>query len=306
MGLHRPRLSRYHTPYKKWRVCKNVILCGGQYYRTPNRKLSSKKSKLMIIKQTVRHVISSLLRIGWRFFTDSRQRTLSGTMESHPSALLLEDFLDAFPKPAMILGSQDQQLSGDSFQVYYANRAFLAIIGDVAGLAGEGSLTSMLKAKCVHPAIPRFFSWIDTVLRSPRAGHGLRTSFQGNESIGDRPATAHQKIVDIKWKALVLKSTYVILTGKTTGTSSYFTGGANPVRPSLLRMPSQTSIDSADSQQAIAAISPGSTTLSDGGQGTEVSPSYFTGAFREGKVTFPKGLHPWRHREKVKYQGKHR
>ena len=225
-------------------------------------------------------------------------------MESLASTLLLEDFLDVFPKPTLILTSRDQPLSGDSLQVCYANRAFLDIIGDDPVLVGEGSLTSMLKAKCVHPAMPRFINWIDTVLRNPRAGHGLRTSFQGDENMGEGPVAAHQKIVDIKWKALTLKSTYVILTGKTTGTSSYFTGGADPVRPSLLRMPSQTSIDSNDSQHAMVAISPGSPTHSDGGRDAGVSPSYFTGAFREGKVTSPKGLRPWRHRETVTYQVK--
>src|SRR5271170_3016930 len=115
-------------------------------------------------------------------------------MESHPSALLLEDFLDVFPKPALILTSQGQPLSMDSLKVCYANRAFQDIMGDDPGLVGGGSLTSMLKTTCVHPAMPRFINWIDTVLRNPGAGHGLRTSFQGNGSIGEGPTAAHQKI----------------------------------------------------------------------------------------------------------------
>jgi len=218
------------------------------------------------------------------------------------SSLLLEDFLDVSPKPALILTSDGQQLSGNSLKVCYADRAFLDIIGDDHGLAGEGSLTSILKAKCVHPTMRRFIKWIDTVLRNPSAGHGLRTSYQGNEIVGERPAAAHRTIVDIKWKALVLKSTYVILSEKTTGNSSYFTGGADPVRLSLLRMPSQTSPhESTDSSNAIKAVSPNSPALSDGHTGTKLnSPSYFTEVFREGKATSPKGLHPWGHSEKVR------
>ena len=222
------------------------------------------------------------------------------------SSLLLKDFLDVFPKSALILTPQSQQLSGDSFKVCYANQAFLDIIGDEVGgpkLAEENSLTSILKAKCIHPTMSRFIKWIDSVLQNPRAGHGLRTSFQGSEIVGEGPATAHRKIVYIKWKALVLKETYVILTGKTTGSSSYFTGGKGPVasRPSVLRMPAQMSthsIDSIESPPAISAVSPGSSTGSV--VGTEISsPSYFTEAFTEREVTSPKGLDPWRHTEKV-------
>lgn len=164
----------------------------------------------------------------------------------------------------------------------------------------------MLEAKCAHPTMPRFIKWIDTVLQNPSARHGLRTSFQGNEVVGDGPATAlpHQKIVDIKWKAFVLKQKYVVLTGKTIGAASYFTGGARPVRPPLLRMPSATSTHSTDSTgspHALRAQSPASPTSLPGGQGSDSSPSYFTEAFTEG--TSPKGLHPWRHREKVRLLG---
>jgi hypothetical protein len=218
------------------------------------------------------------------------------------SSLLLEDFLDVLPKSALILTSHGQQLSGGSLKVCYANPAFLDIIGDDSGLEGEGSLTSMLEAKCVHPTMPRFIKWVDTVLQNPGARHGLRTSFQGNEIVGHGPAAAHQKILDIKWKAFVLNEKYVVLTGKTTGAASYFTGGAGPVvtRPTLQRMPSATSThstDSTESPHAIRAISPGSPTSFPVGPLSDSSPSYFTEAFTEG--TSPKGLHPWRHRERV-------
>lgn len=237
-------------------------------------------------------------------------------MESETSSsLLLAEFLDVLPKSALILSSQGQQLSGESLKVCYANRAFLDIIGDDLGesdpdsdsdpeLAVEGgSLTSMLKAKCVHPTMSRFIKWIDTVLQNPGAGHGLRTSFQGNEVAGEGPAAAHRKIVDIKWKAVVLKNSYVILTGKTTGAASYFTGGVAH-RPSLLRMPSQTSLhsqDTTESPSAIKAVSPYSPASSARTQLPELgfTTSYFTEAFAEGTATSPKGLDPWRHSEKV-------
>jgi hypothetical protein len=235
-------------------------------------------------------------------------------MASAPlSSLLLHDFLDVLPKSALIIRSRP---SGDSLTVCYANQTFLDIVGhDSAdsdlgtGIDVSNSLTSMLRTKCVRPTMSRFIKWIDTVLQNSSGGHGLRTSFEVNENVGEGPPTAHRKIVDIKWKARVLKSTYVILTGKVTGTASYFTGGAStrPTRPSLLRMRSDTSHNSNESNESpsvIRAISPilPSSPIDIHPPGSGFTTSYFTEAFTEDKAGSPKGLDPWRHTEKVSCQ----
>jgi hypothetical protein len=230
-------------------------------------------------------------------------------MESEPlSSLLLQDFLDVLPKSALIIRSQ---LSGDSLTVCYANRTFLDIVGhDFAdsNLTREqerfDSLTAMLRTKCVRPTMSRFIKWIDTVLQNSSGGQRLRTSFEVNEIVGEGPPAAHRKIVDIEWKARVLRNTYVILTGKSTGTASYFTRGTTP-RPSLLRMPSeksQHSIESTESPSAMRAASPIISPLQIQASGTAFTTSYFTEAFADDKLGSPKGLEPWSHSEKVSCQ----
>ena len=163
-------------------------------------------------------------------------------------SVFLEDFLDVLPKSALVLKSHSQLSSGDSLKVSYANRAFLDIIGDdFGGMDAETfDLTSLLQAKCVHPAMSRFIKWIDSVLQNPTAGHSLRTSFEGNE-VAEKGASSHRRIVDIEWEAVVLQ-TYIVLTGKTTGTAAYFREKAlvtrHSPRPSLHRLPSNTSMSS--------------------------------------------------------------
>ena len=225
-------------------------------------------------------------------------------MESVPSSsLLLEDFLEIFPKSALIITLQEREVlsRADSIKVCYANPSFLNIIGHDYGDEEDvhDSLTSMLKTKCVHPSMSRFIKWIDTVLQKPTSGHGLRTSFEMSEIAGEGPPAAHRRIVDIKWKAIVLQKKYVVLTGKTTGASSYFAGG--PSRPSFLRMPSASSKHSIESPTitAVSPVSPSSSIDTQADMG--FTTSYFTEAFTDGKVGSPKGLDPWRHSEKVSW-----
>ena len=215
-------------------------------------------------------------------------------------SLLLEDFLDVCPKSALVLKSDSQLLSGDSLKVCYANRAFQEIVGDgLGGLNTSDNLTSLLQAKCLHPAMPRFIKWIDSALQNPSAGHSLRTSFEGNEVAEKGPTSLHRKIVDIEWEAVVLQ-TYIVLTGKTTGTSAYFKEKPpvtpHPQRPSLQRLPSHTSISTQpDSSEVtsgfgtptIKAISPGTSDQGSVGQiisesdtSTSFTTSYFTETFR--------------------------
>ena len=252
-----------------------------------------------------------------------RGRRSSGTgdsleivMESKvlPS-LLLENFLDVCPKPALVLKSL---LSGDSPEVCYANRAFLEIIGDdFWGMDTSDNLTSLLQAKCVHPTMPRFIKWIESTLQNPSGGRSLRTSFEGNEVAENGPASSHRKIVDIEWEAVVLQ-TYIVLTGKTTGTAAYFKEKP-PVtpyqRPSLQHLSSQTSVSTQpDSSEVtsglgiptIKAVSPGTSDQSSTGQvisesdtGTTFTTNYFTETFDDRNPTSPKGLDPWHHNEKV-------
>ena len=228
--------------------------------------------------------------------------------------VFLEDFLDACPKSALVLTSHSGLLSGDSLKVCYANRAFLDIIGDDFG-AATSNLTSLLEAKCVHPAMSRFIKWIDSASQNPSAGHSLRTSFEGNEVAREGPASSHRKIVDIEWEAVILDS-YIVLTGKTTGTAAYFREKApvtpHPTRPSLQRLPSHTStmsqpdtsdLTSSVGTPTIEAVSPdqisASREVGEPDTGTSFTTSYFTEAFADSNLSSPKGLDPWRHSEKV-------
>ena len=246
--------------------------------------------------------------------------SLGVVMESKvlPS-VLLENFLDVSPNSALVLKSDSQVLSRDSLKVCYANRAFREIIGDdFWGVDSSDNLTSLLQAKCVHPAMPRFIKWIESASQNPSAGHSLRTSFEGNEVAEQGPASLHGKIVNIEWEAVVLQ-TYIVLTGKTTGTAAYFKEKppvtSHPQRPSLQRLSSHTSVSTQpDSSEVtsgfgtptIKAISPGTSDQSSAGQpigepdtGPSFTTSYFTETFGDSKSTSPKGLDPWRHSEKV-------
>lgn len=237
------------------------------------------------------------------------------------SSVILEDFLDASPKPAFVLKSHTQPLSADSLKVVYANQAFLDIIGDgflgmgLEGMDAESSddLTSLLQAKCVQPTMSRFVKWIDTVLLDPNTGYSLRTSFQGAEVTTGGTGALNRQVVNVEWEAVVLLKTFVVLTGKLIGTALYFTG-EQPRRPSLRHLPSHNSYrnqaisepkenPSDTSAYAINVVTPGSNRSSIGGEFGEyesTSPtSYFTEGFVGSTQSSPKGLDPWRHHEKV-------
>ena len=242
------------------------------------------------------------------------------------SSMLLEDFLDASPKPTFVLKSHAQPLSGDSLKVVYANQAFLDIIGDgFLGMRAEGmdaessdDLTSLLQAKCVQPTMSRFVKWIDTVLLDPNTGHSLRTSFQGDEVATGGTGALHRHVVNIEWDAVVLQKTFIVLTGKLTGTTSYFTGEMalleQPRQPSFQHLPRHNSHrnvaipepkenPSEISAYPINVVTPGSPRSSIGGEfgdSENTTPtSYFTEGFGGGTPSSPKGLDPWRHHEKV-------
>jgi hypothetical protein len=241
-------------------------------------------------------------------------------MEEIWPSVFLKDFLDVYPDPALVLkSSRTRLLAEDSLNVCYANAAFLDIIGDGLGRYGTespDSLTALLKDKCVHPAMSRFVKWIDTVLQNPDSGHNLRTSFQGNEVIGSGPVATHQKIVGIDWEAVVLRKTYIVLTGKTTGTTMYFPGGTRPLpktptrpRPSLQHLPSYTlaqieALSESPKSIEVVTVKAVSPSTSDRGSPGEVrdtpfTTSYFTEGFADAVPSSPKGLDPWRHSEKV-------
>jgi len=233
-------------------------------------------------------------------------------------SVLLESFLDACPKPALVLRSDRQLLSGDSLKVCYANRVFRDIVGDdFWGMHTSDNFTLLLQAKCIHPAIPRFIKWIESALQNPSAGHSLRTSFEGNDVVEKGP----RKIVDIEWEAVELQM-YIVLTGKTTGTPLYFQEEPpftpHPQRPPLLRLPSHTPSRSVSTQPdsfegasgfgtpTIKALSPGTYDQSSFRQVfiepdtvTSFTTSYFTETSGDSMPTSPKGLDPWRHSEKV-------
>lgn len=230
-------------------------------------------------------------------------------------SVLLENFLDVYPRPSLIVKSESQLLSGDSLKVCYANRAFREIIGDdFWGMDTSNNLTLLLQVNCIHPEMPRFIKWIESAVQNPSAGQSLRTSFEGNDVAEKGP----RKVVDIEWEAVVLQ-TYVVLTGRTTGTTAYFKENPpvtpHPQRPALQRLPSRTSVstqpDSIEGTSGfgtptIKAISPGTFDQRSVGQvisgsdiGTSFTASYFTEMSGESKPTSPKGLDPWRHSEKV-------
>src|ERR1700737_4608 len=166
--------------------------------------------------------------------------------------LLLEDFLNASPKPALVLSSRVKSLLGDSLKVWYTNRPFLDIIEDdvrdreLAELGAENSdtLTSLLLAKCINPTSSQLSKWIDTVLQNSNAPHRLRTSFQGPVEVpDDGPVRSYRTVIDIEWEATVLQKTYIVLTGKITGKTSYIIGGTEShprPRPSFTHLPSPT------------------------------------------------------------------
>ena len=185
---------------------------------------------------------------------------------------------------------------------------FWKLLGDFGGMDTSDNLTSLLQAKCVHPAMSRFIKWIDSALQNPRAGHSLRTSFEANEVADQGPALLHRKIVDIEWEAVVLQ-TYIVLIGKTTGTAAYFKEKPpvtqHPQRPSLQRLPSHTSVstqpDSSEvtsgyrhpyNQGNIARHSDQSSIgqmISESDTGTSFTTSYFTETFGNSKPSFSKG-----------------
>lgn len=210
-------------------------------------------------------------------------------MESPVSPLFLEEYLGECARPAIILSSRDPQSTGVSLEVYYANRALLDIVGYDDGTADE--LTSLLQTKCIHPSMSRFVRWIDQVLRSPRSKHVLRTSFQAKS-----PPQAHvssRHTVDIEWKPVVLRQTYVILMGKVKEVVSYF-NGENAIEkqiPSCTRSPESNS----NVSDTGISVSSNSSTKSSVGH-TNRTTTYFMGS-----ETAPaqKNLEPWSHNEKV-------
>jgi hypothetical protein len=239
-------------------------------------------------------------------------------------SIFLEEFLDASPKSALIIGSEGQRSSGDSVKVCYANRAFLDIIGDASAESvsehsdggAEGDLTTMILAKCVRPSTSRFIKWTDTVFLNPSVGHSLRTSFQGFSASEEGPAAPRRQVVDIVWNAVVVQDTYIVLTGKTTGTVSFFKGekeSPESESPHSSRVPvaSQPTTSSpprdlhdpdADQMKSVSSIS------SAGGRpalktNSSTSTTYFTDKFTDTNTpAAEKGLDPWRHREKVYLQ----
>lgn len=280
------------------------------------------------------HNDQSLLRDGeegaWRALYRGRITSSTAMKSKILSSVILEDFLDASPKPAFVLKSHTQLLSADSLKVVYANRAFLDIIGDgflgmgLEGIDAESSddLTSLLQAKCVQPTMSRFVKWIDTVLLDPNTGYSLRTSFQGAEVTTGGTGALNRQVVNVEWDAVVLLKTFVVLTGKLTGTALYFTGEKSaleqPRRPSLRHLPSHNShrnqaINEPNenlsdiSAFAINVVTPGSNRSSIGGEFGEyesTSPTnYFTEGFVGSTQSSPKGLDPWRHHEKVIHSG---
>jgi hypothetical protein len=231
--------------------------------------------------------------------------------------ILLEEFLDASAKPAIIISSEDYRFSRDSVKVCYANRTFLDILGDTSAPAGTSSadydhLTSMILTKCVHPSTSRFMKWTETVLQSATTEQTLRTSFEAHNVTQEQSAPNRQQIVDIVWKAVVVQQTYIVLTGKSTGTVSYFKGETPTMVES--RPPSQTSsqpsirvdtADNTDNEFRKGSVSSDSSTPSmrSGKAASSNSTTYFTDSFSD--TTTPaieKGVNPWRHKEKVSFK----
>lgn len=237
------------------------------------------------------------------------------------SSVLLEDFLEASPKHALVLTSQSQPISVDSLKVSYANPAFRDIIGDHFAWArpdGLDAVTSnnlafLLHTNCIYPSVSHFVKWIDTVLQNPGIeGHRLQTSFQRNKAGNESPTGSHLNVVDIEWEAVVVQQRHIILAGKTTQQAPV----TRTPRPSMVRLPSHSltriqqisetssSPSSIESTRAIKASSPDTAARrSIGGQGISeqqsFTTSYFTEAFATNTPSSPKGLDPWRHDEKV-------
>jgi hypothetical protein len=242
-------------------------------------------------------------------------------------SIFLEEFLDASPKSALIIGSEGERSSGEAVKVCYANRAFLDMIGDASAESvsersdggTDEDLTTMILAKCVRPSTSRFIKWTDTVFQNPTVGHSLRTSFQGFSATEEGPAAPRRQIVDIVWNAVVVQNTYIVLTGKTTGTVSFFKGEnespetesppslrvpmtsppTTPSRSTELRDPDVDQIKSASSVSSGSSVG-GRPTLK---TNSSTSTAYFTDKFTDTNTpAAEKGLDPWRHREKVYFQ----
>jgi hypothetical protein len=238
------------------------------------------------------------------------------------SSVCLKEYLDICPKPALVLVSTSQPSLEDSFNVCYANRAFLDVIYKdeklpaIRGFDQKASdnLSSILQSNCVHPTAYQFVEWINTVLKNPNVPHNLLTTFQENKRTTQGTDVSLRTFIEIEWDAVVLQNTFILLTctripSNTDGEKAITnTARRPPMQSSAALMPlpiPATSEVSNNGAHTTKAMSPGSSrrnSVSELGRRTEpFTTTYFTEPSRDSAVSSPKGVDPWRHHEKVNF-----